>query len=569
MNTQVNTFPDRVRIKADLARFAVRQLSEDSNQGVITTSRRAPIWADASIHEDLPTCVIVGQSTPKRLHLVNEVTDKVVKKVDLPGPVLHVAMHENFVSNGQILVVYEDDHNVFKLKSCILKYDLSKNSLRRYPDIVNDVSKAGHVYYLDPATKEQKKSSVLDAQDVFAMSNRIMGDASITPEEFFETEVKFFTRTHAEFSFRSWAGADEGSVTSQNVVSRHMSNMRVIQFFEHKNPNLIHKFLQLSDMNLPSRYRRGTCMLSSSDSARFNSKFIHTSLKSLLDVNINQNYVSLLLRGRDNENKITKEAYGFFPYRNPSIRYSEYNLEKAIMLFKLPDDTSSLSCNRDKVYVAVSNEVRVYDNFQRLYTDSVSANKGVISDDKRKVTVKSLLPTDESTVGYFSSSWESLLSNNYVGSFDDASQIDLGAPSSIYTFDNENVVDVKAHGSGPFDLMCVHTIKSGDTTENRKHKADTLYVYLAGRLVFKKSFSNGISSFKPYIVSVADTGERENCFSGTSVKEICIDISLDEKTFLSFDVFPERSSVTVRDMHIEQIQTRTVSAPQLSRFIDF
>lgn len=569
MNTQVNTFPDRVKIKADLARFSVCQLSPDSSQGSLTTSKRSRAWAETSLNNAWPSCVIVGASNPKRLHLVHEVSNEVIKKVDLPGDVVHVAMHENFFTNGQIFVVYADPDNPLKLRACILKYDGTKKSVRRYPDITHDTQTVGKGCYTDTETGETTKSSTLDAQDVFLLSTAFIKDSAMTPKTLFNEETRNIHRTRSSFAFRTWSGSDEGSITAEHVVARNMSNMRAIQFFKYKKPGCTDKFLQLSDMHLVSRYRRGTDMLSSSDSARLGHKFIHTSRRTVLDIDVNQNWISILMPRCDEQNLVQKESYAFFPYRTPSIRYSEYSLEKAMMLFKLPENSLSLSCNRNKVFVATGSEVHVYDGFQSRYTESVSTNKGVIADDRMSATVKSLLPTKPEDVSYFNVSWEDLLKRVYVGSLDDANEVSLGDPATIYNFGGETVCKVKAHGSDPFDMMCVHTLKFGETSENRKHKSDTLYVYLAGRLIFKKSFSNGISSFKPYIVSVADEGNRENCFTGTSVKEVCVDICLDEKTFLSFDVFPERSTVEVRDIQREQVQTRTVSAPQLSRFIDF
>ena len=570
MNTQVSTFPDRVKIKADLAAFSACPLSSDSNQGVLTKAKRSKVWREIKLNEAWPSCVIVSANAPKRLNLVNEISNEIVKKVDLPGNVVHVAMHDGFYSNGQILAIYEDQDNPLKIHVCILKYDGTKTSIRRYPNMCFDTPYASQVRYRHPDTAEEMESSRLDTQDIFALSTVMLGDMPMTPQEFFTSEVKKLVRANTKFSFRSWNGADESSITAEHVVARNMSSMRMIQFFKYSYQGYRNKFLQFSDLSLVSRYRRGTCLLSSSDSARLNHKFVHSSLRTLLEIDDNQNWVSLLMRGCSSENLMTKESFGFFPYRTPSIRYSEYNLEKSMMLFKLPDDTTSLSCSKNKVYVAVNNEVHVFDDFQRAYTEAVSANKGVISEDARKATVKSLLPTDPSNVSYFNKSWEDLLKKEYIGSLDNASELKLGDPSSVYTFNEETVVKVKAHGSDPFEMLCVHTMRFGEeASENRKHKSDTLYVYLAGRLVFKKAFSNSIASFKPYVVSVNEEGTRDNCFPGTSVKEVCIDVCLDGKIFISFDVFPERSTVSVRDIQREQVQTRTVSAPQLSRFIDF
>lgn len=567
MNTQVNTFPDKVKIKADLAHFSVCKLSADDSQGAMTHSNRSRTWTVTSLNKQVPSCVIVGVSTPNRLNLVNETSNEIVKKVDLPGSIVHVAIHDNFFNNGQILAIYEDQHNPLKLKACIVKYDVDKKSARRYPDITLDTASAGQVYYIN-STGEKVKSSKLDTQDIFSLSTVMLGDFPMTPEEFFNNGCKDLTRCLTHFGFRNWSGADENSVTSEHVMARNLSSLRMVQFFKYKNSGYVNKFLQLSELKLPSRYRRGNCLISSSDAASLSNKFVHTSQKTLLEISSNQNWMAMLLRGCDSLH-VKKESYGFFPYRTPSIRYSEYNLEKSMMLFSLPDNTSSLSCSKNKLYIAVDNEVRVFDDFQRVYTEAVSTNRGVITEDKRKATVKSLLPTDQADITYFSRAWEDLLSRDYVGSLDDASELNLGDPSYVYTFNDENIIKVKAHGADPFEMLCVHTANFKETSENRKHKADTLYVYLAGRLVFKKSFSNAVSDFKPYVVSVIEEGIRDNCFSGTAVKEICIDVCLDEKTLMSFDVFPERSTVSVRDIQREQVQTRTVSAPQLSRFIDF
>ena len=567
MNTQVNTFPDKVKIKADLAHFSVCKLSADDSQGAMTHSNRSRTWTVTSLNKQVPSCVIVGVSTPNRLNLVNETSNEIVKKVDLPGSIVHVAIHDNFFNNGQILAIYEDQHNPLKLKACIVKYDADKKSARRYPDITLDTASAGQVYYTN-STGEKVKSSKLDTQDIFSLSTVMLGDFPMTPEEFFNNGCKDLTRCLTYFGFRNWSGADENSVTSEHVMARNLSSLRMVQFFKYKNSGYVNKFLQLSELKLPSRYRRGNCLISSSDAASLSNKFVHTSQKTLLEISSNQNWMAMLLRGCDSLH-VKKESYGFFPYRTPSIRYSEYNLEKSMMLFSLPDNTSSLSCSKNKLYIAVDNEVRVFDDFQRVYTEAVSTNRGVITEDKRKATVKSLLPTDQADITYFSRAWEDLLSRDYVGSLDDASELNLGDPSYVYTFNDENIIKVKAHGADPFEMLCVHTANFKETSENRKHKADTLYVYLAGRLVFKKSFSNAVSDFKPYVVSVIEEGIRDNCFSGTAVKEICIDVCLDEKTLMSFDVFPERSTVSVRDIQREQVQTRTVSAPQLSRFIDF
>lgn len=569
MNTQVNTFHEAVRIKADLAKISSFQISSsDTAQGVLTKSKRARVWRETSLSNKWPSCVIVGADTPKRLHLVNETSNEVIKKVDLPGKVLHVAIHENFFGNGQILAFYEDPGNPLKFHACILKYDAEKKSLRRYPDILFDTFCA-NPSYVDQKTGETVKGSRLDSQDIFAMSTLMMGDLSITPDEFFTSDCKNMTRALSHFSFRSWIGADECSVTAQHVVARNMSAARIVQFFKHSYNGYRNKFIQLSELNLVSRYRRGTCMLSASDSARLNSKFIHTSRRTLLEIDSNQHWVCMLLRSCDSQNTMGKEAYGFFPYRNPSIRYSEYALEKAMMLFKLPDDTLSLSCSRNKVYAAVNNEVRVYDDFQRIYTEAVSTNKGVINEEDREATVKSLLPTDPADVSYYSRSWEDVLKHNYTGSLDNVNELNLGDPATVYTFADENVASVSVQGSDPFEMMCVHTLRFGELSQNRQHKSDALYVYLGGRLIFKKSFSNGITDFRSSVVSITEENNRDNCFPGTSVREVCVTVCLDEKVFMSFDIFPERSTVTVRDIQREQVQTRTVSAPQLSRFIDF
>ena len=564
MNLQVNRFPEKIKLKSNLAQTACTMArSVVDSDIVMTMTSRAAVLYRASLKKNYPTCLLVFESNQKRLVLFSEINNEIVKKVDLPGHIMSAAFHEDFSSNGQIVIQYVEDSEPTHINVCVIKYDVEKKSARRYANNPISKDKIGYA-----ATRDTLSLSSVEAM---CMSELVSGTDELSLQNWvtlkkqqlvLNKQITFFT----QFMLSTTSGKN-----IEGMVGRDSCYQQAIQLFDYVTMFKSTQILALREVSLPTRYRRGNCIVASSYSVNVSTKIVIGNVRRVIGTNINERSIAMLVADYNDSKK-----YGFFPYRKASVRYSDSSIAKSMMLFELAEDTAHLAATDTKLFAASQNTVTVYDRFQQDYTTALNENVGCVIDEQRNLNIPyfdKMLQTDPESANLRDvRSTYSYAQNAYRGNLDTLNTVRLSSPSCIYQFpDDESITDVKATGYGDVELLLIVT--SSQNTSNRHNSGiapNKTYVYLNGIEVFKKSFNSSVEKTKLYTVKAAESIDPDQCFRNNRLTAFCLELHLAENVCLSFDVYPDNSSVVVRDLDREQIQTRNVSAvPQMSRFIDF
>lgn len=564
MNLQVNRFPEKIKLKSNLANTECTLAGSVVDSDIVMTmTSRATILYRASRKNGYPTCLLVFESSPKRLVLFSETSNEIVKKVDLPGNIMSAAFHEEFSSNGQIVIQYVEEAEPTHINVCVIKYDIEKKSARRYPNNPISRDKVGYAVTRDTLS--------LSSVEAMCMSELVSGTDELSLQSWvalkkqqlaLNRQITFFT----QYMLNTTSGRN-----TDGTVSRDSCYQQAIQLFDYVTVFKSTQILAFREASLPTRYRRGTSIVTASDAVGVNTKIVIGQGRRVIGTNINERSIAMLVADYNDSKK-----YGFFPYRKASVRYSDSSIAKSMMLFELAEDTTHLAATDTKLFAASHRNVTVYARFQQDYTTALNENVGCVIDEQRNLNIPyfdKMLQTDPEFANLHDvRSTYNYARNAYRGNLDTLNTVRLSSASCIYQFpDDEAITDVKAAGYGDVELLLVVT--SSQNTSNRHNSGiapNKAYVYLNGVEVFKKSFNSSVEKTKLYTVKAADSIDPDQCFRNNRLTAFCLELHLAENVCLSFDVYPDNSSVVVRDLDREQIQTRNVSAvPQMSRFIDF
>jgi hypothetical protein len=567
MNLQVNRFPEKIKLKSNLAQSqALLARSVVDSDMVLTLTSRETVLSRASRRDKYPTCLLVFESAPKRLVLFSETDNEVVKKIDLPGNIMSAAFHEEFPSNGQIVVQYVEEDEPTHVSICVIKYDREKKSARRYANNPISRDKVG-------CGVDKNQSTVnLSSVEAVCMSELVSGSDELSVKDWTTFKKPHIILTRQITFFTQYMLSTTAGKNSEGTTGRDSCYQQNIQFFDYVTALKSTQVLAFREIALPTRYRRGGCIISSSDVVGVNAKLVIGSARRVIDTTVNERSIAMLVADYNDSKK-----YGFFPFRKGTVRYSDSSISKSMMLFELDIETTHLASTDTKLFAASQRTVTVYDRFQHDYTTALTDNVGCVPEEQRKLSIpyfdKMLhIDPDFHNLSSLRSTYE-YAQRVYCGNLDILNTVKLSSPSCLYQFpENETITHLKTAGYGDIELLLVVT--SSESTSNRHNSGiapDKTYVFLNGVEVFRKTFNAPIEKAKLYPVHAAsDVVDPDQCFRNNRLVAFCLELHLVGNVCLSFDVYPDNSSVVVRDLDREQIQTRNVSAvPQMSRFIDF